>query len=301
MAAIPPIDMTDLRVLVALAEERHFARAAIACNISQPALSARIKRMEEALDTPLVERGRRFQGFTAAGIRLLARARQILSDMEGLIQDAASGERLSGSLRVGVVPTATPIAGRLAAAMAAAHPDIRLSCQGLSSRAIAAGLSEFSLEAGITYLNNEPIADVFALPLTREDYCLVGSPSLLGNSRETLDWAKLSGVPLALLTGDMQNRRILDRAFAAVGLAPNVTFEANSFLAIVGRATAGDAAAILPRVMVDMLAAPELSARPMAPLPLQPVIGLILPRREPMLPLAAALWACAAANLAVPE
>ncbi|MBA5779114.1 LysR family transcriptional regulator [Stappia sp. F7233] len=284
---------------MALAEARHFARAAEACNISQPALSTRIRRMEDALGTPLVERGRRFQGFTAAGARLLVRARQILADMDGLIQDAASGERLSGDIRVGVVPTATPLAGRLAAAMAAAHPSIRLSCRSLSSRAIAANLAEFSLEAGITYLNNEPIPDVFALPLIREDYCLVGSNSLIGNAGDVLDWARLADIPLALLTSDMQNRRILDRAFAAVGLAPTVTFEANSFLAIVGRAAVGSAAAILPRMMVDMLALGDLAIRPLAPLPLQPIIGLILPRREPLLPVAAALWSCAESKIAV--
>ncbi|NRG19476.1 LysR family transcriptional regulator [Rhizobiales bacterium] len=298
MNPIPPIDLADLRVLVALADFRHFAKAADACNLSQPALSARIRKMEHALGTPLVERSRRFEGFTTAGERVLARARQLMNDVDGLVQDAKSGERLGGLLRIGVIPTATPLAGVLASSISAIHPNIRLRASSLSSRAIDQGLKEFALDAGITYLNNEPIPDVKALPLARERYCLVGAPALLGEDTTPAEWSDLANVPLALMTPDMQNRRILNRAFSDAGIEPNVDFEANSFLAIVSRASAGDVAAILPRAMADMVCIGGLARRDLADLAVQPVIGLIAARREPLLPLVSALWSRAAANVA---
>lgn len=298
MNPIPPIDLADLRVLVALADFRHFAKAADACNLSQPALSARIRKMEHALGTPLVERSRRFEGFTAAGERVLARARQLLNDVDGLVQDAKSGERLSGLLRIGVIPTATPLAGELASSLSAVHPNIRLRASSLSSRAIDQGLKEFALDAGITYLNNEPIPDVKALPLARERYCLVGTSALLGEDQAPAEWSDLASVPLALMTPDMQNRRILNRAFSDAGVEPNVEFEANSFLAIVSRASAGDVAAILPRAMADMVCIAGLARRDLADLAIQPVIGLIAARREPLLPLVSALWSRAASDVA---
>lgn len=299
--AIPPIDLADLRVLVALAEARHFAKAAKACNLSQPALSARIRRMEEALGTPLVTRDQRFQGFTAAGERMLMRARQILADAHELVREASAGDRLSGRLRLGVIPTATPLAGRLAALMARMHPGVHLQCHSLSSRAIEQSLADFALDAGLTYVNREPVADLRTLALARERYCLVAARELIGDGEGTIDWRDLARLPLALLTPDMQNRRILDRALAAEGVEPTVSFEANSFLAIVGRAAAGDIAAILPRLIVDMIGIDTLHARPLADLHLQPVIGLIMPRREPVAPLAGALWSLAATSLAEPD
>ncbi len=71
------------------------------------------------------------------------------------------------------IPTATPLAGRLAAEMASMHPAVHLQCHSLSSRAIEQGLADFALDAGLTYLNREPVADLRTLPLARERYCLI--------------------------------------------------------------------------------------------------------------------------------
>lgn len=302
MSALPPIDVADLRVLVSLASERHFARAAQACNLSQPALSTRIRRMEEALGTPLVQRGQRFLGFTEAGERVLARARRVLADLDGLRQDVTGGADLSGRLRIGVIPSATPLAGRLTAALAQDHPNVEVVCTSLSSRMIEAGLLDFSLDAGITYLNNEPLHNVDTLPLQPESYCLVGSRDLLGKSEAPASWKQAADWPLALLTSDMQNRRILDKAFADAGATPQVVFEANSFLSIFGRAgrTTSPVVAILPRMIVDELKTDALGIRELEAMRVPPVIGLVAPRRNLQLPLTSALWrVCLAAPQSV--
>src|ERR1700758_2681956 len=95
-----------LDYLVALARERHFARAAAACHVTQPTLSSGIKQLEESLGVLVVERGPPFRGLTPEGGRVLASARRITSDVQSLRQDvdATRGE-LSGPLLVGVVPS----------------------------------------------------------------------------------------------------------------------------------------------------------------------------------------------------
>lgn len=292
LSGLPPIDVTDLKVLVALADARHFAKAAEACHLSQPALSARIRRMEQALQTPLVERGRRFLGFTVAGERVLARARQMLADLHGLVQDAHTPDRLSGRLRLGVIPTATPLAGRLAALLDAAQPEIRFEVYSLSSRQIERGLIDFTLEAGLTYLDDEPVAEARTLPLLVERYCLVGMPAEIGPADIPLTWSEIGDRRLGLLTRDMQNRRIVDRALTAAGLAPPVAFESNSVLALLSRARAGGLGVILPRLVVDAAGLEGLAARNLSD-GNRPQIGLVAPRRDPLLPLTAALWSCA--------
>ncbi|MCP6756238.1 LysR family transcriptional regulator, partial [Klebsiella pneumoniae] len=79
----------QLEYLVTLAREQHFARAAEACNVSQPALSAAIRRLEEELGVSIVERGQKFVGLTEDGARILGWARQTLAAWDGLKQEAS--------------------------------------------------------------------------------------------------------------------------------------------------------------------------------------------------------------------
>ena len=103
-----------LQYLTALARERHFARAAAACNVSQPTLSAGIKQLEESLGVLLVERGQRYVGLTPEGERALAMAQRVLADYDGLKQELSEmREGLVGRLRVGAIPVTLPIVSLL--------------------------------------------------------------------------------------------------------------------------------------------------------------------------------------------
>ena len=88
-----------LQYLTALARERHFARAAAACNVSQPTLSAGIKHLEESLGVLLVERGQRYVGLTPEGERALAMAQRVLADYDGLKQELS--EMREGLVEIG--------------------------------------------------------------------------------------------------------------------------------------------------------------------------------------------------------
>lgn len=296
----------NLRYLVALSAERHFARAAAACQVTQPTLSAGIKHLEEELGVLIVRRGQRFEGFTSEGERILTWARRILEDVESLHQEvSALRNQLVGRLRLGAIPTALPLTAQLTTPFAAAHPGVTINVISLSSVDIQRGLDDFTLDAGITYLDNEPLARVRGIPLYSERYFVVrkGQP----DGVDEMTWAEASQLPLCLLSQDMQNRRILDASFALAGDPVRPGIETNSVLAIVTHVRSGAWASVLPQSFLQFLPADdEIHAVPLVEPVVTHQVGLVVPDREPLTPSARALMdfasrAMVAASLNAPE
>lgn len=288
-----------LEFLIALARERNFSRAAESCGVTQPTLSAGIKQLEDALGVLLVNRSSRYYGLTAEGERVLEWARQIVSDARAMRQDIrASKTALAGHLTVAAVPTALPTAAELTTHLQAKHPGIRFTILSKTSRDILAMLDDFQIDAGLTYLDNEPLGELHTVPLYRERYRLLtcaGSP--LGDRAE-VTWADVGGIPLCLLTPDMQNRRIIDRLLARP-IGPPAPVESNSMLALFAHVQTGRYACIVPEKLASLLGVSDpLRSIPITEPTETHVIGLVAPRREPAPPLTKALVA-EAAKLAV--
>ncbi len=294
--------LRQLEYLVALAKERHFGRAAAACGVTQPTLSAAIRELESDLDVLIVERGQRFQGFTTAGEQVLAWARRILADCTALRQEIGEGRSgLVGRLAIGIIPTALPSVGLLVGALRQSHPLVQVVIRSLSSIEIQRGLDSFELDAAITYLDNEPLLRIDAWPLYRERYYLVTADPALFARRKSLSWSEVASVPLCLLSADMQNRRILNAAFEKAGVAPNAVVETNSILAVYALLRDAGLASVLSQISLHLLgsapgggptaqsAMPFLRALPLAGPTPRHAIGLVVPAREPMLPITRAL------------
>lgn len=290
----------NLRYLLALSVERHFARAAAACQVTQPTLSAGIKHLEEELGVLIVQRGQRFEGFTAEGERILVWASRILEDVESLHQEvSALRNQLVGRLRLGAIPTALPLTAQLTTPFAAAHPGVTISVVSLSSVDIQRGLDDFTLDAGLTYLDNEPLARVRGIPLYSERYFAVGTAQV-GITAEQMTWADAARLPLCLLSKDMQNRRILDASFAVAGEVVRPGIETNSVLAITTHVRSGAWASVLPQSFLQFLSPDdEVRAIPLVEPIVSHQVGLVVPDREPLTPSARALMDFASqANLA---
>lgn len=283
-----------LEMFLALAEARHFGRAAEARGVSQPSLSAAIKALEEDLGAPLVRRGARFQGLTPEGERVLVWARRMVADarqMRAELRDRGRG--LSGQLRLGAIPTALPHAGRLLAPLLDRHPDLRVSVVSRSSEDIRAGIEGLTLDVGLTYLEAEPLGRVATLPLYREGYRLLVAQDHPLATSVALGWGDIAGVRLCLLDATMQNRRILDARLAAAGVAAPVPLVANSVLALAGQVLAGgDWAAVVPDEVARLFSGDGLVGVPIREgAGVQGVmVGLVAPDRDPALPAVAALW-----------
>lgn len=287
-------DLRDMQLVDALARHGHFARAAESCGISQPAFSARIRKLEADLDTPIVNRGNRFLGLTPEGEIVLSWARRLLADADAMRQeiDAARGA-LSGRLTLGVVPSALAYAARLHGQLREHHPGLQLAVHSASSSAILRGLDDFTFDAGISYLGDDVPSDISTIDLYRERYVLLVPETL----REGLDirsgrlrWADAAQLPLSMLTPDMRNRRVLNDVFAGLGVTPNVVFETNAITAMLAHASEGMAATIAPQILVDMLTTSGTLHRlelvdPTVATP----IGLVSPKRDVVPPALAAL------------
>ena len=280
-----------LEFLLALAHEQHFGRAAEACGVTQPSFSAGIKQLEAQLGVLLVQRGSRFLGFTPEGQRVLDWARRIVGDTRAMREEINALKRgLAGDLRIAAVPTALPIIARLTTPLRAAHPEVSFTVLSRTSIDVLALLENLDVEAGVTYLDNEPLGRVRAVPLFRERYRLLTGPGGPLGDREQVDWAELGTIPLCLLTPDMQNRRIIDRMLRLAGAEPIATLQSNSMVVLFSHVQTGKWASIMPAVLAETLgltrtvrSIPIVDAGPF------PVIGLIYPQREPLTPLTAAL------------
>jgi len=280
----------QMMYLVAVARERHFARAAAACHVSQPTLSAGLRKLEEELGLKLVMRGHRFLGLTPEGERVLSWARQIIADYDSLKQDLAADEdALFGTLRLGGIPATLPSLPKLTAPFAASHPSVTIEIRSLSSIAIQQALDEFEIDAGITYLDNEPLKRVRRQALYRERYLFITRSARLAK-RKSVSWAEAAREPLCLLSGDMQNRRIVDHIFAEAGVAPRARIETNSFVSILAHVETGQWSSIVPHTYVDAFGGMKgVHARPLVKPSRTQTIGLVVSDRDPLSPIANAL------------
>ena len=278
--------LRHLHYLVAIASERHFARAAESCGVTQPTLSNGIKQLEEELGLLIVRRGQRFQGFTPEGERVLDWARLIVSDAASLKQDAATArEGLVGRLRLGAIPTALPIVSAFTAPFALDHPHVVVTVLSLTSIDIQSGLGDFSLDAGVTYLDNEPLAGVRAIPLYRERYFLFTASGGPFQGRASVSWREAAETALCLLTPDMQNRRILNGHFRDAGAAPRPSVETNSVITLCAHLRTGQWSSVLPQTFFPLFGDPSgLRAIPMKDPDVSHSVGLVVPDREPLTP-----------------
>jgi len=283
--------LRQLEYLVVLARERHFARAADACCVSQPALSAGIQQLEKELGIPLFLRGKRFQGLTSEGERILKWARETLAASEGLRQEAALAHKgLTGTLRLGAIPTTMPIVSLLTGPYRAAHPQIHQTISSLNHTEILRRLNDFELDLGLTYLDDQPLRGFRAMPLYRERYLLIARDSASISGLTAIGWEAAAELPLCLLNRSMHNRLIIDAAFQRADANPLVAVEADSVFALYSHVRSAQLFSIIPHSMLCVFEMRgDLTAIPLTP-ELNRGIGLIALDHDPISPLVAAAW-----------
>ncbi len=286
--------LDKLEYLMALSREQHFGRAADACGVTQPTLSAGIKQLEETLGVLLVQRGSRFIGFTAEGERTLDWARRIVGDERAMREEIkALKHGLAGQLRIAAIPTALAMVAQLTTPYRARHPNVRFTILSRTSIEVLTLLDNLEIDAGITYLDNEPLGRVNSVPLYQERYQLLTASDAPLGDRDSVTWAEIARIPLCLLTPDMQNRRIIDQLLRdAGGGMPDPTLESNSMIVLFSHVRTGRWASVMPEKLADTLGLTEhLRSIPIIEPEAVHGIGLVVPDREPMPPMAAALVA----------
>lgn len=286
----------QMTYLLALAREKHFARAAESCHVTQSTLSAGLKSLERELGMPLVVREPRFMGLTPEGERVAEWACQIIADYESLKQDVGTYRAgLKGTLRLGVIPAAMPTVALLTGPFCARHPGVTVDIQSTNSIAIQNGLEKFELDAGVTYLDNEPLPNVRKTLLYRERYVYVTHVTNPRARMATIPWREAADGNLCLLHEAMQNRRVLNKLARSLGVELRSTVTTNSFLAVCSHVRSGAWASIIPHTFAYIFAGCEdLALIDLVDPVHSQTIGLVTLDRDPELPLAHALVKCAA-------
>ncbi|MBI1867289.1 MAG: LysR family transcriptional regulator [Methylocystis sp.] len=280
-----------LEYFITLAKEHSFSRAAEICGVTQPTLSAGVKQLEAALGVLLVNRTSRFHGLTSEGERVLEWAKRIVADARAMRQEVrALKEGLSGQLKIAAIPTALGIVSALTTPYRDKHPGVRFTILSKSSSEILSMLDNLEIDAGLTYLDNEPLRRVRMVPLCSERYRLLTFAANPLGDRSRVTWAEVGRIPLCLLTPDMQNRRIVDRLIRDAGGEPAPTLESNSIISLLAHVKTGRWATILPdKLAVTLGVSAPLRSIPIVEPEAVHEIGLVVPHREPAIPQVAAL------------
>lgn len=283
-----------LEFLLALAREKNFGKAAETCGVTQPTLSAGIKQLEDSFGVLLVQRSSRFIGFTAEGERVLDWARRIVGDARAMRQEVqALKSGLIGHVKIAAIPTALGMVSTLTTPYRAKHPNVKFTILSRTSIEVLGMLGNLEVDAGITYIDNEPLGRARSIPLYTEQYRLLTSQDSPLGQRDSVTWAEVSRIPLCLLTPDMQNRRIIDKLLReAGGSDPEPTLESNSMIVLFSHVRTGQWASVMPEKLAETLGLTErLRAIPIVEPDAVHTIGLVVPDRDPMSPLVAALVA----------
>jgi LysR family transcriptional regulator, transcription activator of glutamate synthase operon len=248
------MEVRQLRYLVALADERHFTRAAAREHVAQPALSQQIRRLEEQVGVPLVERTTRSVALTEAGELLVARARRILNELDAAQAEleALKGVQV-GHVTVGVLHTMGPVDVSLALALfRERHPGVELTVREQSSEELAEMLRLDELDLAFLSVTERVESHGLGLhQLISEELVLVVSPGHRLAGRRRVRMAELAGEEFVSYRAGSRLRELLESAGRSAGFEPRVTLESNEserIRRLVGR---GLGVAILPRSDVE--------------------------------------------------
>jgi DNA-binding transcriptional LysR family regulator len=274
--------MQQLEYLLALARERHFGRAALSCNVSQPTLSVAIRRLERELGVVIVQRGHRFDGFTDEGRRVVTWAHRIIAERDELLADV---ERMRGRLtvtaRIGAIPTAIPASPSLTAEFLRCNPAASVRIEALSSREITRRLADFEIDAGITYLDDETPPGCRSVELYRERYALLAPEGAAIADGAAVSWAEAAELDLCVLTTAMRNRRIIDANMAAEGAQCRPVVEADTVDALFAHLAGSSLSTVASTAWLTGLGVPAgMIVRPMAQGGPGPAVGLIVLDRD---------------------
>ena len=258
----------QLQYLVMLSQTGHFGRAAERCNVTQSTLSAGLKELESVLDVTLVERTKRRVLITPLGRAIAARAREILSYLEDMVDLAAGGaKKLSGPMNVGVIPTIAPylmpVAMRL---LRKAFPDLKLFLREEQTEDLLTRLRRGELDLGLIALPYD-IGDLASLPIAEERLvaCLPAGHEL--KAHKTLTPAMLAKVPMLMLESGHCWREHAWSACRMGGRRVNEIFHATSLPTIVQMVGEGLGVTLLPNMAVarETTGNREVIVRPIVP------------------------------------
>ncbi|MEA1651723.1 hydrogen peroxide-inducible genes activator [Nitrospirillum sp. BR 11164] len=206
------MNLRDLRYLLAVAQHRHFGRAAAACNVSQPTLSSQVAKLEARLGAPLFERTNKWVAPTPLGEEVLVHAARAVAEADAIVALADARDPLAGPLTLGVIPTLGPyLMPRVFAPLRRRCPALTLELWEDTTDAVVERLRRRQLDAALIAT---PVAgdDLMERPLFQEGFLAAMPPDhALARTVDAVDEAALAPDLLVLADGHC----LRDQALAA--------------------------------------------------------------------------------------
>jgi DNA-binding transcriptional LysR family regulator len=267
----------NFEYLLALNREKHFARAAAACSVSQPTLSAGIKQLEEDMDVLIVKRGQRFEGLTLEGERVLSWAQQMLEDCMRLKQElhGLRNSRMRGPFRLGMIPATAALASVLSVAFADQFLELQISMDTGEPEHLCNLVRQGEMDVALMYLDEAVSEGLDVYSLYRERLFLLTRMDV-DNSRR-VSWDDVAALPLCLLKSAVPRT-----AEAQLGKAPRV-LHTDSATVLAAHVGTGRWATVLPQSLVSILPkSPTLRAIGIAKPNEQVNVGFVTVKRDPL-------------------
>lgn len=281
----------QLEYFVTLAKVKHFAKAAEICCITQPALSTAIRNLEAELGIPVMKRGRRYEGLTPEGERILQYADQILSSWKGMKQ-VAEITKNPNKLRMGVIPTAMHVVALLTDSFLSANIDVREHVKTMSMQKVIASLNQHEIDLGIGYVNEASVPGMKCLPIFRENFVLLARKDSEVAKRTSMSWGEAARLPLCVLTNELRSRQQINAAFEQANAKPHIVLETNSPATLYNHVLSAGLYSIVPHCLGVLRILPsldEVSLIELTPATYD-VVGLIALDKELTSPLIKAAW-----------
>lgn len=289
-------ELLDLRALIAVSEGRSFLRAAEQLNLSQPALSRRVQKLEALVGTPLLERTTRSVRLTPAGQEVVPLLRRLLEEIDSsLLGMMALGERRAGRLTVASIPSATVrFLPDLLERFGQEYRNVRVRVLDLSAtecaEAVRTGEAEFAISL--------PVAsdgDLVFEALTDDPYGLVCRRDDPLAELADPSWADLVGLRLVTVHMGSGNRTALDAGLARAGIELRWFYEVTRLTSALALVQAGLGPSVLPRLACEGPEARDLVWRPLKGAKVARTIGVLRRASATLSPTASRLMALLAA------
>jgi DNA-binding transcriptional LysR family regulator len=243
------VELTPLRYFKAIAEAGHMTRAAEALGVSQPALSAMLKKLETEAGADLLHRTGRGVALTEAGRVFLAKAEEALraaDEAVAQVRELVGLER--GSIRLGGGATAlTYLLPPVVSRFRRAHPNLRFFVREAGSRTVAEAVLSGELDLGLVTLPVDVPGrdDLLVIPWMDDELTLITPPGHRLSGRKSFRWKDLAGEPMIGFEAGSAVREVIDRAAADYGVTLSVVMELRSIESIKHMVAAGIGAGLV--------------------------------------------------------
>lgn len=243
------MNIRDLEYLIALADFKHFRKAADACNVSQPTLSGQIRKLEDELGTILLERTSRKVLFTQSGLTLVEQAKVILREVKVLKEMASNqGRDMSGPLHIGIIPTLGPyLSPIILPYLKSLFPELELYIYELQTSILVEQLESGQLDCGILAFdkNSQPFIEV---PMFHEKMLLAVSHEHEWSKEKIIPLSKLRDKEMLMLdNGHCLRTQTMDYCFSS-GATENAHFKASSLETLRNMVAANVGIAFMPEL-----------------------------------------------------